>query len=78
MFGIAKRYHWVMAMTLRLTEDDARRLRAQALKEGTSMQEVALSAVRSRIANAEDDELDAIITDMLGTYGGAFRRLAEL
>lgn len=67
-----------MAMTLRLTDNDARLLRAQAAKEGTSMQDVALSAVRARIAHAEDDELDGIIADMLDTYGGAFKRLAEL
>lgn len=67
-----------MAMTLRLNDDDLRRLRAQADKENTSMQNVALSAVRDRIAHAEDDELDGIIADMLDTYGGAFKRLAEL
>lgn len=35
-----------MAMTLRLTDEDAAALRAKAAEEGRSMQEVALTAVR--------------------------------
>lgn len=39
-------YLFGMAMTLRLTDDDTERLRARALADGISMQEVALTAVR--------------------------------
>jgi predicted transcriptional regulator len=38
-----------MAMTLRLSDDEAEALRAQAAREGRSMQEVARSAIRDYV-----------------------------
>jgi predicted transcriptional regulator len=43
-----------MAMTLRLTDDGAAALRAAAAKEGRSMQEVAMTAVRQYIAKRDE------------------------
>jgi predicted transcriptional regulator len=43
-----------MAMTLRLTEDDAAALREAAAKEGRSMQEVAITAVREYLAKRDE------------------------
>ncbi len=39
------RYHWPMAMNLRLTEDETEALRRKAAEEGRSMQEVARAAI---------------------------------
>ena len=67
-----------MAMTLRLTDDQAAALRARAEREGRSMQQVAVAALDDYLLRAEDDEL----TDRL-TAGGAerftdlLRRLGE-
>jgi predicted transcriptional regulator len=61
-----------MAMTLRLTDQQTRALRARAEKEGRSMQQVAVSAVDDYLVRAEDDEL----TDRLATQGA--QRFAEL
>ena len=61
-----------MAMTLRLTDDQAEALRRRAEREGRSMQQVALSAVDDYLARAEDDEL----TDRLAERGA--ERFAEL
>jgi predicted transcriptional regulator len=40
-----------MAMTLRLTEDEAEALREQAVREGRSMQEVARAAIRAYVSH---------------------------
>lgn len=61
-----------MAMTLRLTDEQAAALRARAHKEGKSMQRLALSALDDYLLRAEDDEL----TDRLAERGA--RRYAEL
>jgi plasmid stability protein len=61
-----------MAMTLRLTEEQAEALRARADKEGRSMQQVARAALDDYLLRAEDDEL----TDRLTERGA--RRFAEL
>ncbi len=61
-----------MAMTLRLTDEQAAALRARADKEGKSMQQLALSALDDYLLRAEDDEL----TDRLAERGA--RRYAEL
>lgn len=49
-----------MAMTLRLTDEDSEALRECALREGRSMQEVALSAVREYVT-ARQQRIDAIV-----------------
>jgi predicted transcriptional regulator len=61
-----------MAMTLRLTDEQAAALRARAEKEGRSMQQVAISAVDEYLLRVEDDEL----TDRLAEQGA--ERFAEL
>lgn len=43
-----------MAMTLRLTEDDNARLREVAEREGRSMQEVAVAALRQYFASHDE------------------------
>jgi plasmid stability protein len=61
-----------MAMTLRLTDEQAEALRARASKEGRSMQQVALSALDDYLLRTEDDEQ----TDRLAAHGA--QRFAEL
>jgi plasmid stability protein len=61
-----------MAMTLRLTDEQAAALRARAEREGRSMQQVALSALDDYLIRAEDDEL----TDRLAARGA--ERFADL
>jgi predicted transcriptional regulator len=61
-----------MAMTLRLTDEQAEALRKRAEREGRSMQQVALSAVDDYLERAADDEL----TDRLAERGA--ERFAEL
>lgn len=48
--AVSDRYHLRMAMTLRLTEDEAEALRLQAEAEHRSMQDIAREAVREYIA----------------------------
>jgi predicted transcriptional regulator len=61
-----------MAMTLRLTEEQAEALRARADKEGRSMQQVARAALDDYLHRTDDDEL----TDRLTEQGA--QRFAEL
>ena len=61
-----------MAMTLRLTDEQAAALRARAEREGRSMQQVAVSAVDEYLLRTEDDER----TDHLAERGA--ERFAEL
>ena len=61
-----------MAMTLRLSDEQAAALRARAAREGRSMQQVARAALDEYLLRAEDDEL----TDRLTEQGA--RRFAEL
>jgi predicted transcriptional regulator len=67
-----------MAMTLRLSDDQAEALRRRAEKEGRSMQQVALAALDDYLLRSEDDEL----TDRLADQGAQrfqdlLRRLGE-
>jgi predicted transcriptional regulator len=55
-----------MAMTLRLTEEETEALRAQAAREGRSMQEIARTAIRvyvSRRAVTRDEALRRIVAE---------------
>ena len=61
-----------MAMTLRLSDEQADALRARAEKEGRSMQQVALMALDDYLLRATDDDL----TDRLAEQGA--ERFAEL
>ena len=67
-----------MAMTLRLTDEQAAALRARAEREGRSMQQVAVAALDDYLLRAQDDEL----TDRLAQRGAErfsdlLRRLGE-
>ena len=75
---VSLRYHLSMAMTLRLTDEEADALRAQAQREGRSMQEVARAAVRRYIADDAHRArvLDAA-TDGARRYAEALRVLGE-
>jgi predicted transcriptional regulator len=61
-----------MAMTLRLSDQQAEALRRRAEKEGRSMQQVARTALEEYLLRTEDDER----TDGLADQGA--RRYAEL
>lgn len=67
-----------MAMTLRLTDDEADALRRRASREGRSMQDVARSAIRDYIERTSRRELlDAVLDEELPRYAEALRRLGE-
>lgn len=67
-----------MAMTLRLTDDEADALRLRAQREGRSMQEVARAAVREYIDRTSRRELlDRVLDEELPRYAEALRRLGE-
>lgn len=73
-----ERYHVAMAMTLRLTDADTLALRQQAQREGRSMQDVALSAVRDYIERTSRAELlEQVLDEELPRYAEALRRLGE-
>jgi len=67
-----------MAMTLRLTDDEADALKQRAAREGRSMQDVARSAVREYIDRTSRRELlDEVLDQELPRYSEALRRLGE-
>jgi hypothetical protein len=67
-----------MAMTLRLTDDQAAALRARAEREGRSMQQVAVSALDEYLLRTQDDELtDRIAARGAERFADLLRRLGE-
>jgi predicted transcriptional regulator len=67
-----------MAMTLRLTEDEARSLRRRAEVEGRPMQEVARQAIREYVEGHSRAELiDRVLDEELPRYAEALERLAQ-
>lgn len=72
------RYHLVMAMNLRLSDEDAARLRALADAEGVSLHEAVLRAIRR---NAEDLTHTAqVLTatdEMIARWGDVLDRLGN-
>lgn len=67
-----------MAMTLRLTDDETEALRAQAEREGRSMQAVAQIAISQYIER--DAHRSRVVTSAAtgaGRYAEALRRLGE-
>jgi predicted transcriptional regulator len=67
-----------MAMTLRLSDDEALALRERARREGRSMQEVARTAVRDYIDRTSRRELlDGVLDEELPRFAEALRRLGE-
>ncbi len=67
-----------MAMTLRLTDEEADALRRRARREGRSMQDVARFAIREYIDGTSQRELlDEVLDEELPRYAEALRRLGE-
>lgn len=76
--GITSSIISVMAMTLRLSDDETQALRDRADREGRSMQEVARSAVREYIDRTSRRELlDEVLDEELPRYAEALRRLGQ-
>lgn len=67
-----------MAMTLRLTDEEAAALKLRAEREGRSMQEVVRVAVREYVESTSKRELlDDVLDGELPRYAEALRRLGE-
>lgn len=67
-----------MAMTLRLTDDEAEALRMRAAREGRSMQDVVRRALREYIDRTSRRELlDQVLDEELPRYAEALERLGE-
>jgi predicted transcriptional regulator len=67
-----------MAMTLRLSDDEARALRAQADIEGCSMQEVARAAVREYVQRrSAAAQVDEALHVLIPRYAGLLERLGN-
>jgi predicted transcriptional regulator len=67
-----------MAMTLRLTDDEAAALRARADAEGRSMQEVARAAIATYVSERNRrDLIEGALTNEVPRYAEALRRLGE-
>lgn len=68
----------VMAMTLRLTDDEQAQLRKRAADEGVSMQEVARRAVREYIGLEDHrDRVFASARRILTAHADAVARLGQ-
>ena len=68
----------VMAMTLRLDEQETEALRRRAELEGRSMQDVARQAVRDYIErNSKRELLDRVLDRELPRYAEALERLGQ-
>lgn len=68
----------VMAMTLRLTDEETAALRQRAWREGRSMQDVARVAVREYIDRTSRQELlDEVLDEELPRFAEGLRRLGE-
>ncbi len=68
----------LMAMTLRLDDEETDALRERAAREGRSMQEVARQAVRDYIERTSRRELlDGVLDEEIPPFAEALRRLGE-
>jgi hypothetical protein len=71
-------YHFLMAMTLRLDDEQTQALRERAEHEGVSMQDVAVRAVIEYIErHSRRDLIDKVLDEELPRYAEALRRLGE-
>jgi len=67
-----------MAMTLRLSDDEAEALRRRAELEDRSMQEVARQAVREYVdSHSRSDLLDRVLDEELPRFAEALERLGQ-
>ena len=68
----------VMAMTLRLPDDESEALRRRAALEHGSMQEVARQAIREYVEDHSRAEvLDRVLDEELPRYAKALERLGQ-
>jgi predicted transcriptional regulator len=67
-----------MAMTLRLTDAEARALHRRAQHEGRPMQEVARQAIREYVeSHSRSELLDRVLDEELPRYAEALERLGQ-
>jgi hypothetical protein len=67
-----------VAMTLRLTEAEAKALRLRAEHEGRPMQEIARQAIREYVeGHSRAELLDRVLDEELPRYAEALERLAQ-
>ncbi|GAB3683349.1 DUF6290 family protein [Saccharopolyspora tripterygii] len=67
-----------MAMTLRLTDDEAEALRRRAEREQRSMQDVARQAVREYVEeHSRLDLINQVLDEELPRYAEALERLGK-
>jgi hypothetical protein len=67
-----------MAMTLRLTDQEAAALQQRADLEGRSMQEVARQAIREYVeGHSRSELLDRVLDEELPRYAEALERLGQ-
>ena len=67
-----------MAMTLRLSDAEARALRKRAEHEGRPMQEIARQAIREYVeGHSRAELLDRVLDEELPRYAEAPERLAQ-
>ena len=67
-----------MAMTLRLSDEEADALRRRADREGRSMQDVARAAVRDYVdRSSRRDLIDRVLDEELPRYTEALDRLGR-
>ncbi len=67
-----------MAMTLRLTDEEADVLRRRAALERRSMQDVARAAIREYVEqHSRADLLDRVLDEQLPRYAEALDRLGQ-
>jgi predicted transcriptional regulator len=67
-----------MAMTLRLSDAEARALRRRADHEGRPMQEVARQAIREYVeGHSRAELLDRVLEEELPRYAEALERLGQ-
>lgn len=67
-----------MALTLRLSDQEAKALRDRAEREGRSMQEVARHALRTYLSEANKRAaLDLVLDTELERYADALERLGR-
>lgn len=73
---IPRRYHWGMAMTLRLSEEQTEKLRAAAERDGISMHAAVLKAVDDYL-DRRTARRDEILGRIVREHDGLLRRLSE-
>ncbi|MGZ5368591.1 MAG: hypothetical protein ACXWDC_00245 [Aeromicrobium sp.] len=67
-----------MAMTLRISEEETKRLRERAESEGTSMQDIALTAIRDFLdGKTRADLVFEALNDTMIRYESTLKRLGE-